>query len=296
MRKLYCVILSVIFCTCLNAQYNPLQSQYMLNPIVVNPGYAGAENALSLTAGYRKQWMQLAGAPETFSFTAHTPYKNPHINFGVAVGQDNVAFIKTTTVQGIYAHRISGKKFSLALGISPGIAFHKYSWGDVVTVDPNDHSFQGVYLKTTDFVAGYGLYFNSKRFFFGAGNRLAYSLNYGSITKDETLQLFSGFTICDGPDFKCKASALVRFVPKKFTQADINVIGYYHEKLGLGISYRHKDAVLGIVDLRLNEQFNLGYSYDFTLSRLGNHSTGTHELVLRYNFKYTIKPQSPRFF
>jgi type IX secretion system PorP/SprF family membrane protein len=279
-----------------NAQYNALQSQYMLNPIVVNPGYAGAEKALSLTAGYRKQWMQLTGAPETFSFTAHTPYKNPRINFGVTIGQDNIAFIKSTTVQGIYAYRIISKKFSLALGISPGIAVHKCNWGDLVTVTSNDNAFQGVYTKTTDFVTGYGLYFNTKRFFFGANSRLSYSFSETSIIKDQTVQLFSGYTIYDSPDFKLNASTLVRFVPKKLTQADINVMGYYHEKIGLGISYRHKDAVLGIVDVRLNEQFNLGYSYDFTLSKLNNHSTGTHELVLRYNFKYTINPQSSRFF
>jgi type IX secretion system PorP/SprF family membrane protein len=54
----------------------------------------------------------------------------------------------------------------------------------------------------------------------------------------------------------------------------------YKEWLWAGVSYRHTDAVVGMLGLNVNERFKFGYSYDFSLSRFNDFTGGGHEIVL----------------
>ena len=62
------------------SQHNSSYSQYMFNGLLFNPAYAGSNDALNLTALYRKQWVGIDNAPTTANFTAHTPLKNKKVN------------------------------------------------------------------------------------------------------------------------------------------------------------------------------------------------------------------------
>jgi hypothetical protein len=54
----------------------------------------------------------------------------------------------------------------------------------------------------------------------------------------------------------------------------------YKEWIWMAASYRHKDAVIGMLGLNLSERFKIGYSYDFSLSKFRDFSAGGHELIL----------------
>jgi len=56
-----------------NAQQDPQYTQYMYNMSVVNPAYAGSKDAISTGLLYRKQWVNIEGAPTTFTAFAHSP-------------------------------------------------------------------------------------------------------------------------------------------------------------------------------------------------------------------------------
>ena len=51
-------------------------SQYFSNQLIINPAYAGADDALSLTMVHRNQWTGVKGAPRTTTLTGHTLFKN----------------------------------------------------------------------------------------------------------------------------------------------------------------------------------------------------------------------------
>jgi hypothetical protein len=71
---------------------------------------------------------------------------------------------------------------------------------------------------------------------------------------------------------------------KKMTPAPLSIEGSlqveYKEWLWVGVSYRNKDAIIGMVGMNISERFKLGYSYDYSLSRFNNFTSGGHELVL----------------
>src|ERR1044071_9363684 len=98
MKKLTSSVLLFFLMKVLSAQHNPLQSQYVLNRLVVNPAYAGADGFLSTTMSYRKQWLGVEGAPDTYAFTANTPLRTKRYNIGIIASQDNIAVLHQSHV------------------------------------------------------------------------------------------------------------------------------------------------------------------------------------------------------
>jgi len=60
--------------THVNAQQDPLYTQYMFNGLVLNPAYAGIHESISLAAGTRIQWTGSGSEkPFTNTFSVHSP-------------------------------------------------------------------------------------------------------------------------------------------------------------------------------------------------------------------------------
>ncbi|RYF67477.1 MAG: type IX secretion system membrane protein PorP/SprF, partial [Cytophagaceae bacterium] len=78
--KFYIYTISAAFLLMLsfkaNAQQDPGFTQYMYNPLVINPGYTGSTGTLEAVLLHRSQWVGIEGAPETQSFTVHSPLRN----------------------------------------------------------------------------------------------------------------------------------------------------------------------------------------------------------------------------
>jgi type IX secretion system PorP/SprF family membrane protein len=138
------------------AQQIPHYSQYMLNPILLNPAVSGTDNYLDVRAGYRNQWTGLEGAPTSYYMSAHMPLgkldylspptsfkarpviekgkvrwrpdrrnnaqkTSPHHGVGILVQADKAAGLKRTEVQFLYAyHQPLTPTIKLAAGIAAG--------------------------------------------------------------------------------------------------------------------------------------------------------------------------------
>jgi hypothetical protein len=65
----------------------------------------------------------------------------------------------------------------------------------------------------------------------------------------------------------------------------------------VGASYRSGDAIVGIFEYQVDRKLRIGYSYDYTLSELKSYSSGSHEIMLGYDFGYNVlKMKTPRYF
>jgi hypothetical protein len=62
-----------------------------------------------------------------------------------------------------------------------------------------------------------------------------------------------------------------------------------------GLSYRIDDSFSGLVGFQVNEDFRIGYAYDHSISSYGQFNSGSHEILLLFDFnRRNLK--SPRFF
>ena len=72
-------------------------------------------------------------------------------------------------------------------------------------------------------------------------------------------------------------------------QAEVTGRVFYDKSFYVGAGYRYLDAVSGLVGYK-NDNFLVGYSYDYTLSDLQGYNSGSHEInVMLFLMKKTTQ-------
>ena len=92
-----------------------------------------------------------------------------------------------------------------------------------------------------------------------------------------------------------KPSILLKYRIESPLQADFNVMMNLNKSLDIGLSYRTSEAIIALFKLNANDQFSIMYSFGLPISKLIQHSYGSHELSLKYTFLYQSNSTSPRF-
>jgi type IX secretion system PorP/SprF family membrane protein len=288
-----------------NAQQDPMYTQYMFNMLAVNPAYAGSRNVVSATALYRNQWTGFNGAPETTTFTIDAPINDKKIGLGLQVFNDKLGITNTTGLVLSGAYRIRMDRGTLSFGLQGNVANRRADFTQV-SLDPtgtsNDVAFQD-FNNQTNFNIGTGVYYNSDRFYVGLSAPqllpTLYANSSGRNLSKQEIHLFlaTGFVANLSNDFKLKPSVLVKGVAGAPIQADINATFWIKDMIGIGGQYRTNADVSAFLELQLNQQMRLGYAYDYSVTRLQSFNSGSHELMLRYEFGFEKdKFISPRFF
>jgi type IX secretion system PorP/SprF family membrane protein len=278
-------------------QHYPAFSQYVVNGLVINPAYAGRNGAMDITLGHRRQWVGFDGAPTTTSFGLNTPLKVKSLSVGCSFINDKIGATNNQLFNVMYAYRIRIKhQYKLSFGIQNGIIVKKTNWDMLSRNDQQDVLLNGKNMVSTGFISGFGIYFYGKNVFAGlSAPYLVNTLNKNFLIENPVL-LSGGYYLELDKNNGIKPSVLVKYIKGSPVQGDINVNYYYQQRFGLGISYRTKESIVGILELGINEQLKFSYSYDCGLNRLKHYNNGSHELLIRYYFGYSANAKNPRAF
>src|SRR6185436_1267563 len=94
----------------------------------------------------------------------------------------------------------------------------------------------------------------------------------------------AGYRILLTDDINAIPSVMVKYISNTPTtpQFEGNLKLQYRDLVWAGGSYRYKDGYAAMIGLNVANTFNVGYSYDFTSSRLNEFHRGTHELVIGF--------------
>src|SRR6267154_3581748 len=152
-------LLSVSWTT--NAQQRPLQSLYMFDPLLVNPAYAGNQVQLSVTSLYRNQWVNLDGAPKTFTTTAHSGFRKYRVGLGLILSNDQIGIHNDVGFYGVYSYKlpINSKKGTLSFGLQGGFNNLRSNYGLLDPKDPNFIVSGGLVANRFNPNIGAGLYY-----------------------------------------------------------------------------------------------------------------------------------------
>lgn len=293
-------------------QQDPMYSQYMFNMLAVNPAYAGSREVLSTTLLYRRQWVGIEGAPETVTFSADMPIKKKQIGLGFNLTDDRLGIIHTTGLNLSYAYRLRvSDRGMLSMGLQGGFTNYRADYG---SVDPSQNSsyqqdvaFSGGVSEFLPNVGG-GLWFATDRMYIGFSipkllkNEFSKYDGANSVEGFENRQnyhyfLGAGYVIGLSDVLKLKPSALLKVVHGSPLELDVNANLWIHDAIGIGLSYRTADAMVGMIELQATPQLRVGYAYDYSITRLQNYNSGTHEIMVRYEFGFDKgKILSPRYF
>ncbi|EJF10468.1 PorP/SprF family type IX secretion system membrane protein [Pontibacter sp. BAB1700] len=89
-------------------------------------------------------------------------------------------------------------------------------------------------------------------------------------------------------------SVMLKLASPSPLSVDVNLRALYDERFWVGASYRHNDAIVGMVGVYVSPLIDISYSYDATTSGLNRVSAGTHEVVVGFklfNDRRIICPQ-----
>jgi len=287
------LIMSELVLASLNAlgQQRPIQSLYMFDPLLINPAYAGTQVQLSATAIYRNQWVNLEGAPKTFTTTIHSGFLKSKMGLGLILGSDQIGVHSDVNVYGVYSYKIQlNRDLYLSMGIQGGFNYLESDYNKLTLKNQGDPNLSGTTSKFNPNV-GAGLFLRHKRFYVGFSspymieNKVVDLGTNTVVTQHRYYYVHAGTSRNLGPNVMFVPSALLRIQDSAPFSFDINGTFVFYRTVSLGVSYRLNDGIVGLFELQVTDSFHVGYAYDFTTSDLNLVSLGSHELMINYRIK-----------
>ncbi|WP_100611672.1 PorP/SprF family type IX secretion system membrane protein [Confluentibacter lentus] len=302
--KHYIVTLALFSCTVTIAQQLPQFTQYMYNTISINPAYAGSREALSIIALHRSQWVGFDGGPITQTLSIHTPLRNDRVGLGLTFIEDDLGPENYSYLYGDFSYAIpTGKTGKLAFGIKGG--FTQYSLdADFREYESFDPQIRGIENRWSPNI-GLGVYYSTNKFYLGISAPRVLTTNLNKEQGFEALERLSyygtaGYVVDLSEAIKFKPAIMVKATNGAPVSYDFTGNFLFNEKFWLGASYRHNretGAIGGLIDFQISRQLRIGYSYEKPISDIRAYTSGTHEALLIYEFKFlSSKLKSPRYF
>lgn len=302
-------------------QQDAMFTKYMFNSLSFNPAYAGSKEHMALGFLHRSQWVGIDGAPNTESFTMHTPLSNKRVGVGMNLMRDKIGPSVDMFLGLDYAYRIKIGPGKLSLGVQGSIENWRADWTELdpeKVFDPSFNTNPNTWLPNF----GAGLYYYTRMFYVGASvpKLIKNDLTPIGDTKNNFLlnkgrrhyYLTTGVAIpLNGEDLVFRPSVLVKSVAlfdegfSTPTEFDIDLSLLFYQTFWVGASFRSafefKSSSYDSVDFwasyNLSNGLRIGAAFDYTLTKLQGPAKGSFELMIGYEFDYqTKRTVTPRYF
>lgn len=299
-------------------------TQFYSSSLYLNPAFAGAEVCGRVSSSYRNQWPGVSKAYRSYLLAGDHYIADYHVGVGMIFGTDAAGSgdLKTTTVSPLIAYEAKmTRELIVRFGLQPGVSIHSISFnkllfGDQIARGGNVPTIEDQTQSKTYFDIGAGMLAYTKDFWLGTSMYHLNRPNESLIPGNESIlpvrfSMHGGYSYFLNEDekeeFKRKsiAAAFHYRGQGEFDQLDVGAY-YMQYVFNLGIWYRglpflksykpgysNNDALALIVGFK-TERLNIGYSYDFTISKLVGQTSGAHEITLSYQLCKLTKKKKKR--
>ncbi|MGS4344787.1 type IX secretion system membrane protein PorP/SprF [Myroides odoratus] len=301
---LVCAILGLISVPTAFAQQDPQYTQYMYNPAVINPAYAGSVSNLQFFGLYRTQWVGLEGAPKTAYLSATTPLNDSGLGMGFHFKNDHLGVMDQNSLAVDLAYTIDlDYQYKLAFGLKGTGSLldvnydklHIYDGTDPIAGENISNKFSGN--------VGAGVYLYSDKAYVGISAPMILSSNIYNdndykVMKEKThFYLMGGYVFDINYMLQFKPAALVKVMTGSPLQVDLTANFLFYEKFTLGAAYRWDASVSGLAGFQVSKSLFIGYTYDADTSKLAKYHSGSHEIFMKFElFNNNRRKVAPRFF
>ena len=285
---------------------DPEFTQFYANPLYLNPAFAGTARCPRVCLNYRNQWPAISGTFVTYSasYDQHIDGLSGGLGLLVTNDQAGLGTLNTTNVSGIYSYQlIVTREFSMKFGFQAtyaqkSIDWSKLNFGDMI--DPrrgfvwNTNETPGLSQRSNLDVSA-GILGYSKRYFFGVAVHHLTQPDEGLLGSSPLPMKITAHAGAMIPIQKGNESFIspnILFQKQQdFQQLNLGLYVVRGPIVG-GLWYRNQDAFILLIGFQ-KEQIKMGYSYDVTVSRLGNATAGSHEISFQLQFH--CKPKHKKF-
>lgn len=283
-------------------QQDPQYTQYMYNTLSVNSAYAGSLGHFAATGIYRTQWVGIEGAPDTQSLTIDSPV-GKNVGLGLSIVNEEIGPMEEQYVDLNFSYTIQASpSHKLSFGLKGGGRVINIDWTKGSYRD-NDVLYQENIKNRFLPVVGAGLYLHSEKSYLGLSvPNFITNERYDGIKEglaDERIHVFliGGMVFDLNVNTKFKPAFLVKYVSGAPVIADISANFMFYDRFRIGASYRTGDSFSALAGFQVTPQILIGYAYDYTTTELQKFTSGSHEIIVRFELKSKAKAlKSPRFF
>lgn len=294
---------------------DPEFSQYYAAPLYLNPAFAGTSVDHRFIATHRNQWPNITNGYVTYALSYDYNLEQLRSGLGVLVMTDRAgsANLRSTQFNFQYSYKVNlSDKWVLSSGLNFGVAQRSIDLTKLLFYDQLEFDANGNVTSddpvvrnmgnTTYFDFGAGILLYNRKFWFGFSAAHLNQPNRSLLEEEAVIPIKTSFhggvriPLYHGLFKKDRIAAIApSFVYKQqgtFDQLDIGTY-FLYEPVVAGLWYRgipirqsgsdhlSHDAVVVVLGFQLTK-FEVTYSYDVTVSKLGPMSGGAHELALKF--------------
>ncbi|MBL4715121.1 MAG: type IX secretion system membrane protein PorP/SprF [Bacteroidia bacterium] len=285
---------------------DPEFTQFYAAPLYLNPAFAGATVCPRMTLNYRNQWPNLSGTFVTYaaSYDQYVRNLSGGIGFLLLTDRAGEGTISNTQLSGMYSYHVDiTRKLSFKAALQATFVQKRVDWTKLRFGDQIDPRRGWIYetqeqqeqdmVLYPDFSAGMLLY--SQNYYGGlAVNHLHEpdesffnSTNKSPLPRKYTVHVGGVIPLDRKRVHESTLSPNILFqMQEEFQQINVGLYLSRGPMVG-GLWYRNGDSFIALIGIQQG-MFKFGYSYDATISKLGNPKDGTHgahEFSIALQFK-----------
>ena len=274
-----------------NAQVEPLFSQYYISEFLVNPAISGNKSYNSINIQTRKQWLGFEDAPITTNVFGHGSLDDRSA-VGAYLMFDKLGPVLQANTQINYAYHIplDYDRVNLSFGIGAKLIYYSIDFNKEDLPPTFDPAFSAKNESQTSGDASAGAYLYGRNFHIGYSISNLFQSNFkSSLNENFPNQLFRNyytiaayrFNIINN-DILLEPSFLVRKHHTSKTITDLTTRIIYLDDYWTGLTYRTEGAGVFSFGFKINNML-ITYSYDHSFSNeIMQYAYGTHEIGLGF--------------
>lgn len=288
-------------------------TQFYSSALYLNPAFTGADVCSRVSATYRDQWPGISKAYKSYLLSVDHYLPQYNIGIGLLFGNDvaGTGQLRTTVINPLFAYEATlTRKLFMRVGVQPGLSIRSINFNNLIFGDQISRGGSVATLETPTetkafFDVGAGILLYTKELWLGGSFYHLNQPNESMLGQDVLAVLplkysaHGGYKYLLNEDEKedvRRKSVSFAFNYRGQAEFDQFDIGCYYSQyvFNAGIWYRgipglkaykkgysNNDAIAFIIGVK-TDRMNIGYSYDYTISKLTNISHGAHEVNISY--------------
>jgi type IX secretion system PorP/SprF family membrane protein len=289
----YVILSGIMLPVCSSAQQTAQYTNFVHNYFTYNPALAGSPDCMTFKLGFRSQWVNLNGSPQTGFGTLQTRLKSKkrrtdmnYHGIGAMVEGDNIGYFSRTTMQLAYSYHFKLKKnVTASIGLFGGLQQFRMDASQVLVANYNDPALNS---SASAFILPYispGLFLSHDNWFAGLAIRQFVRNKWDAVVGTSSRNLHH-YSIMGGKRIKLKKdinlvpAIMVKWVRMSPPSIDLNIMAEIGHTVDLGLSWRNQDALAILAKIKFARFFTLAYAFDFTSSKMRLGSSNTHEVII----------------
>ena len=304
------IVLFILAMTAVKAQ-DMAFSQFYANPIYLNPALAGSKICPRLTLNYRNQWPGVYKGYVSYSAAYDQQFDQISGGLGVIATADVAGggALNTFNGSGIYSFRLqASRSIVVNAALQAGYMQYRLDWDKLVFEDqimpatgeiiPSQETPPArLNIGEVDFSAGILAGYNERLYLGAALHHITmpdlafYAGNTNRLDMKITVHagaIFDASQGLQGGDLEDLSFSpnIIYMQQGNFHQLNAGMYANYFPFVG-GLWFRHNfenpDALIVLLGFQ-QAKFKIGYSFDFTVSKISLRSGGSHEMSFAWQF------------